>query len=79
VLSNKGVPLVFTANAEAIRHWRDQAARGGSAEAVALAQRLDGQDVLVYEGEGVRGTWNLGRTLTAAFDNALLAAKSLEK
>jgi tripartite-type tricarboxylate transporter receptor subunit TctC len=65
--------VVFTANGDAIRQWRDQAAAGGSAEAAALAQRLEKQDVLVYEGEGVRGTWNLGRSLTAAFDNALLA------
>jgi hypothetical protein len=73
VLSNRGAPVVFAANGEAIRHWRDQAEAGGSAEAAALGRRLEEQDVLVYEGEGVRGTWNLGRSLTAAFDNALLA------
>jgi len=73
MLSNREGPVVFTANGDAIRQWRDQAAAGGSAEAAALAQRLEKQDVLVYEGEGVRGTWNLGRSLTAAFDNALLA------
>jgi len=73
MLSKKGGPVVFTGNDEAVRHWRDQASAEGSAETVALAQRLEEQDVLVYEGEGVRGTWNLGRSLTAAFDNALLA------
>jgi len=73
MLSKKGGPVVFTCNGEAVRHWRDQASAEGSAETVALAQRLEEQDVLVYEGEGVRGTWNLGRSLTAAFDNALLA------
>jgi hypothetical protein len=73
MLSHRGGPVVFTANGEAIRQWRDQAAAGGNADAAALAQRLEEQEVLVYEGEGVRGTWNLGRSLTAAFDNALLA------
>lgn len=73
VLSNTGAPVVFAANGESIRRWRDQSEAGGSAEAIALVRRLEEQEVLVYEGEGVRGTWNLGRSLTAAFDNALLA------
>lgn len=73
MLSNRGGPVVFTANGEAMRKWRHQAAVGGSAEAAALAERLAEQIVLAYEGETIRGTWNLGRSLTAALDNALIA------